>query len=67
MHKGMGTLKHIPTNKCNFRYVNIDDRFTELRSDKLVAELSNKLGAALGSEVLIPLTYPDGSPRLCNR
>jgi len=48
------------------RYVNIDDRFTELRSDKLVAELSNKLGAALGSEVLIPLTYPDGSPRLCN-
>jgi len=48
------------------RYVNADDRFTELHSDKLVAELSNKLGAALGSEVLIPLTNLDGSPRLCN-
>jgi len=47
------------------RYVNADDRFTELHSDKLAAELSNKLGAALGSEVLIPLTNLDGSPRVC--
>jgi len=47
------------------RYVNANDRFTELRSDKLVAELERKLGAQLGSEVLIPLTNPDGSARLC--
>merc|ERR1712002_89630 len=47
------------------RYVNKVDRFSELRTAKLVAELESKLGAKLGTEVKIKLYQPDGSPRLC--
>lgn len=66
-------ILHIPIATINSRvqkyaqrYLNNDDRFTELRTDKLVAELESKLGTHLGSEVLIKLTNPDGTPRLCS-
>jgi len=47
------------------RYVSVGNKFTELRSNKLLAELENKLGAKLGSQVQIPLTHADGTPRAC--
>ena len=50
---------------CTLRYVQAGDKFYELRGDKLVSELENKLGVQLGSTVSVKLNHPDGTPRLC--
>jgi len=42
-------------------------RFDELRGSRLVAELERKLGVRLGSTVTVPITNPNGSPRVCGR
>merc|ERR1711994_411306 len=41
--------------------------FDELRGSRLVAELERKLGVRLGSTVTVPITNPNGSPRVCAR